>query len=278
MNRITSLLLRAQVKRLGTIVGVWAHPDDEAYLSAGLMAAAVDNGQRVVCVTATKGEHGTSDPVAWPPSRLARLRETEVAASLAVLGVEEHHFLGYEDGTCADQHPREPVDRLCEIIDTVGADTVVTFGPDGMTGHPDHIQVGEWATTAALVSLSQPRVLHATMTTGWADQFAALNDAHGVFGPAGPPRTPTRELALQLQLEDHLLDRKMAALRAQASQTTSLIEAVGERDYRGWWATEAFTEMAYPPHRDQRDSGRRREADLLARTDRPLQPALHGTA
>jgi hypothetical protein len=45
---------------LGTVLGIWAHPDDEAFLSAGLMAAARDVGQRVVCVTATLGEHGTA--------------------------------------------------------------------------------------------------------------------------------------------------------------------------------------------------------------------------
>ena len=58
--------------RLGTVLGIWAHPDDEAFLSAGLMAAARDAGQRVVCVTATLGEHGTSDPGSWPPNRMAR--------------------------------------------------------------------------------------------------------------------------------------------------------------------------------------------------------------
>ena len=62
------------VRALGTIVGVWAHPDDEAYLSAGLMAAAVDAGNHVLCITATRGELGTSDPSAWPPDRLAPVR------------------------------------------------------------------------------------------------------------------------------------------------------------------------------------------------------------
>ena len=56
---------------LGTVLGVWAHPDDEAYLSGGLMAMARDAGSRVVCVTATRGELGTPDPQAWPPERLA---------------------------------------------------------------------------------------------------------------------------------------------------------------------------------------------------------------
>src|SRR5918998_1048475 len=57
------------VAELGTILGIWAHPDDEAYLSGGLMAMARDNGSRVVCVTATRGELGTPDPAAWPPRR-----------------------------------------------------------------------------------------------------------------------------------------------------------------------------------------------------------------
>src|SRR5687767_15747549 len=44
------------VAGLGTVLGIWAHPDDEAYLSGGLMAMARDHGSRVVCVTATRGE------------------------------------------------------------------------------------------------------------------------------------------------------------------------------------------------------------------------------
>ena len=51
----------ADAARLGTLLGIWAHPDDEAFLSAGLMAAARDAGHRVVCVTATLGERGTDD-------------------------------------------------------------------------------------------------------------------------------------------------------------------------------------------------------------------------
>ena len=54
----------------GPILSIWAHPDDETYLAGGLMATARDQGQRVVCVSATAGEHGTADPVTWPPDRL----------------------------------------------------------------------------------------------------------------------------------------------------------------------------------------------------------------
>jgi LmbE family N-acetylglucosaminyl deacetylase len=87
--------------RLGTVLGIWAHPDDEAFLSGGLMAAARDAGNRVVCVTATLGEHGTDDPRCWPPARLAAVRERELHASLAALGVTEHHLLGTWPGSSA---------------------------------------------------------------------------------------------------------------------------------------------------------------------------------
>src|SRR5215831_19725313 len=105
------------VRALGTIVGVWAHPDDEAYLSAGLMAAAVDAGNRVVCVTATRGEHGTSDASTWPRTRLARTRTWELEASLAALGVREHHWLTYADGACASAHSPTAIASIRTIID-----------------------------------------------------------------------------------------------------------------------------------------------------------------
>ena len=77
-----------------TMLGIWAHPDDEAYLSAGLMADLRRRGDRVVVVTATLGEHGTGDPEAWPPARLAPRRRVELRDSLATVGVDEHHAPG----------------------------------------------------------------------------------------------------------------------------------------------------------------------------------------
>jgi LmbE family N-acetylglucosaminyl deacetylase len=72
-----------------TLLGVWAHPDDEAYTSAGLMADFRRRGDRVVVIAATLGEHGTSDPETWPPGRLSALRHTELGNSLAVLDGHE---------------------------------------------------------------------------------------------------------------------------------------------------------------------------------------------
>jgi LmbE family N-acetylglucosaminyl deacetylase len=225
--------------RLGTIVGVWAHPDDEAYLSAGLMAAAVERGQRVLCVTATHGERGTNDPVNWPPHRLARLREHELAASLTTLGVREHRWLDYDDGACDRVTERDGARAIEEMLVEVGADTVVTFGPDGMTGHPDHIAVGRWATDAGR-DAGVATVLHATTTEAWARRFADVHHRLRIFGADGPPQTAEHDLAVALDLPARVLDLKIAALCAQPSQTSELMSLMGESVYRQWWARECF--------------------------------------
>ncbi len=230
------------IAQLGTVLAVWAHPDDEAYLAGGLMALAADAGSRVVCVTATRGEHGTADPLRWPPDRLGAVRERELAASLAALGVEEHRWLGIEDGACATASPIGPVATIARIIREVRADTVVTFGPDGMTGHPDHRTVSAWATSAVRRSrtTTAPRLLYAAATAAWCDRFDALHRALGIFPPGLPPRIPEQEVAVDLVLPDDLLDRKLAALRAHASQVLPVIDALGEATFRSWIAGECF--------------------------------------
>ena len=229
------------VRELGTVLGIWAHPDDEAFLSAGLMTMARAAGQQVACVTATWGERGTPDPEAWPPHRMAQLRAAEVRASLAVLDVREHHHLGVVDGTCADQPFDAMVDRIAAIVAEVRPDTVVTFGPDGMTGHEDHQTVSAWATAAWREAAPGARLLYATTTENFVDEWAELHSRLDVFLAEGLPlRTRRHELDVELALSDEVADLKLVALRAQASQTTGLVEAVGVDVLREWWRTETF--------------------------------------
>ena len=226
---------------LGTVLGVWAHPDDEAFLSAGLMAAARSAGARVACVTATLGEQGTPDPGSWPPQRLAVVREHELRASLAALDVTEHYLLGIADGHCAPTPPEPVVDRIAEIIDLVRPDTIVTFGPEGMTGHEDHQTVSTWATAARAVAAPTARLLYATTTEEFVDQWEPQRASFDMFLAEGLPlRTPYSALAVELRLDPDQVDQKFVALRAQASQTAGLIDAIGERRLRQWFSTESF--------------------------------------
>jgi LmbE family N-acetylglucosaminyl deacetylase len=235
----------SEVAALRTILGIWAHPDDEAYLSGGLMAMARNSGSRVVCVTATRGELGTPDPVAWPPERLAAERTGELARSLDILGVTEHHWLGYADGGCAEVPAPEAVERLSGLIEQVQPDTVVTFGPDGITGHPDHQAVSAWA--AAAFNLAAPataRLLHAAVAERRMSRWRELHASLSVFLPGYPVIDPTARLAVDLVLDPDIAARKVRALAAQATQTSSLIASMGLDRYTAWVGDETFVARA----------------------------------
>ena len=110
-----------------------------------------------------------------------------------------------------------------------------------MTGHPDHIAIGDWTTqAAAMVRGDRCRVLAATKTPDWLETFAHVNG--GILAP-DPPCTPLEDLALCVHLEGEELDTKIRALRAQASQTSGLISALGEPTYRAWVATEFWVRL-----------------------------------
>ena len=224
-----------------TLLGVWAHPDDEAYLSAGLMAEARRRGDRVVVVTATAGERGTDDPDRWPPGRLSRLRRDELRASLALLDVREHEVLGYPDGGCLHH---DASGTIAGVLDAVRPDTIVTFGPDGMTGHPDHRAVSQWVTAAWQASGGRARLWYATLTPAFHATWGALNDQVGLWSDVDqPPCIEEENLARSVRLDGALLDQKIAALCAHASQTCPLRELVGPDTYRDWWRTESFVDV-----------------------------------
>jgi LmbE family N-acetylglucosaminyl deacetylase len=225
---------------LGTVLTVWAHPDDEAYLAGGLLAAVRDAGHRAVCVTATRGE--AADPQATAPERaaLSAVRTRELEAALDVLGVTEHHWLDLPDGGLAGLDPVGQAGRLSAIVDDVRPDTVVTFGPDGFTGHTDHQAVSHWTDLALERSTygAGVRLWHAVTQKELVDQ--ELDDKFGIHD-LGQPRFCTEdELALRLPLEGAALDRKVDALLSQPSQTADLVGMIGRDRFAAWIATECF--------------------------------------
>lgn len=224
--------------RRRTLLGVWAHPDDEAYLSAGLMLEHVARCDRVVVVTATLGEHGTDDPAAWPPQQLAARRGRELRHSLATLGVHESIVLCFEDGTCGEHDGSAAIAR--HIAD-IRPDVIVTFGPDGMTGHPDHRAVSRWTTDAWNATATDAELWYATVTTDFHERWDHVNSLVEFFyAGAQPPNTPPDELCHSITLSGERLDVKIASLRAHRSQTASLEALIGPQAYRDWWATETF--------------------------------------
>ena len=223
-----------------TVLAVWAHPDDESYLGAGLMADVAASGGRVVNVTATLGEHGTPDPELMPPSRLASIRRTELAGALSALGVTESVVMGFEDGSLESIPVEMGARRVESLLDEVAPDVVVSFGPDGVTGHPDHIAVGEWVRHAVEEHPRSPALLQ-TAAGRWMprdviDTMAQL----GAFFPGFEPE-PGRDTDLPVLLTEATIDTKLDALAAHASQTEPFRALLGDHDYRRLAAVEAYT-------------------------------------
>lgn len=250
----------AVVAGLGSILSIWAHPDDETYLAAGVMAGAAHQGHRVVCVAATAGERGTTDEHTWPPARLGQVRRWEAAASMAVLGVREHRVLGLPDGAL-DACEEEGVAIVEALFARMEPDTVLTFGPDGMTFHADHVAVHRWVTTAWERAGRRSRLLYATATAEHLGRFGHLYEEWGVYmTDRRPTGVPSRALAVHLVLEGRALDRKLTALAAMASQTRDVMGALDASTYAALVAEEAFVDaVSLGPHRTE-----------------PTQPSLRG--
>ena len=229
-----------EVADLGTILSIWAHPDDETFLAGGVMSMARDRGQRVVCVSATAGEHGTDDPVTWPPERLGAVRRDESAAAMRVLGVEEHRWLGFEDGTLAGVDRSVGVARVTELLDEVAPDTVLTFAADGMTFHPDHMTIHTWVREAC----AGARLLCAAVEAGFLERQRDVLEAWGVYmSEERPAGVPTGELALHLVLDDPVLDRKLAALQAMPSQVEPSLAVLTPDQFRTVNRQESFVSV-----------------------------------
>jgi len=134
------------------LAAVFAHPDDDAFAITGTVALHADDpGFRFALVLATSGERGMiADPALATRETLGEVREREALAGWRALGREPDRlgFLRYPDGGLERVPHGELVERIAAILEEERPDVVITFGPDGVTGHPDHIAVGRAATEA----------------------------------------------------------------------------------------------------------------------------------
>ena len=143
------------------LLTIFAHPDDETFGTAGVLAAAVERGVPVTVISATRGEAGESAiPGLDDPVRLGAVRERELRKAMRQVGVSDVRLLGYRDsgmaGSPAAEHSRAfilvPVataaTRLVSHIRSIRPHVIVTFGPDGLYGHPDHLHMHDVALRA----------------------------------------------------------------------------------------------------------------------------------
>jgi len=200
------------------------------------------------------------DEERWPPESMGEVRTRELELSLQILGVDEHVWLDMRDVDMDTGLPDEGYGRIREIVADVHPDTILTFGPDGMTGHDDHRTISSWVTEAWRRSGRRAALWYATLTPEFHAAWGPLNDRVGLWCEGTqPPVTPRRHLVAEVVCTGTLGDLKHRALRAHASQTRPLEELVGAETYRRWWSTESFVAAEAPVSRSSAtvDAGRR---------------------
>ncbi len=138
------------------IVAIFSHPDDETTISPVLAKYA--NNHEVHVIIATDGRFGVTDHTNIPEGdSLVQIREKEAACSCAALGIEAPIFLGLKDGLGSQDGMSAFFsqlgaleNRLRSTLDSLSPDIIITFGPGGDSGHPDHRLVGDVTTQVYL--------------------------------------------------------------------------------------------------------------------------------
>lgn len=148
------------------LMAVMAHPDDESLGVGGTLAKYAAEGVDTYLITATRGERGwTGSPAENPGlTGLGVLREAELRAACAVLGVCELHFMDYIDGDLDQAPVDEALGKIVGHLRRIRPDVVLTFDPFGAYGHPDHIAICQLTTTAAMLA-ADSRYDHPTEKT-----------------------------------------------------------------------------------------------------------------
>jgi len=147
---------KASSRRPLRLLGVFAHPDDETLCAGGTFAKYASAGAEVRVISLTKGGAGQiRDASAATRSTLPAVRERELDAAGKELGLIETRCLDYLDGGLSEIDSQVLVELASELISGIEPDVVITFAPDGFSGHPDHTTVGA-AVTGPVTTCDRP--------------------------------------------------------------------------------------------------------------------------
>lgn len=238
------------------LAAVYAHPDDETY-SLGCSLVIAREQIEYTLIVATSGEAGPiADPALATRENLAEVREAEQRAALEALGMKDValHFLRYPDGALKDVNREELVERIEGILKEARPQVVVTFGPEGITAHDDHITAGQAATEAfhrLQASLGSAdafqRLFYNALPASRMKEFwerlrgrgVDLPDTEGPFMPRG---VPDHTITCRVECGS-AVDRKIEAIKAHRTQQVELQylpedllkEAMAEEDFVMTW-------------------------------------------
>ncbi len=161
-----------------SVLVVVAHPDDESFGLGAVLATFSGASVVVLCFT-----HGEASTLHGVEGDLTSLRERELAAAGQVLGADPPVLLSYPDGALAMVGVDELSRHVAAVADQVGADGLLVFDTDGVTGHPDHVAATAAAVAAAdrsgvpVLGWTVPRAVAAALNAEYGADFTGQEDA-----------------------------------------------------------------------------------------------------
>ena len=259
---------------MATLVSFHAHPDDESIQTAGTLAKAAREGHRVVLVFATRGEHGeVEDGFLDEGETLGQRRERECHASAEIIGAQRVAFLDFVDsgmvgtpendlaGSFWTADVEVAAQRLADLLQEEQADVVTIYDPNGVYGHPDHVQVHRVGVRGAALA-GTPIVLEATMNRDHLRRMIELGRERNQVDEENVPDlreestfgTPEAEITHRIDVRD-VLDLKRASMAAHASQIseTSFFLQMPSEAFEGTFGWEWYIQRGAAPAADMAD-------------------------
>ncbi|TRW89165.1 GlcNAc-PI de-N-acetylase [Mycolicibacterium sp. 018/SC-01/001] len=270
--------------RAPVLMMVHAHPDDESSLTGGTLARYGAAGVRTILVTCTDGGQGDDESrdgsTAHDRQRVAARRSSELRVAAEILGVDELIMLGYPDSgdgaslsasVAAEVFSRRAIDpliqQLAHIIGTCRPDVIVTYPPNGLSGHPDHIRTHDIVAAAHEKIIldaeltddvdpkrtrQNPRLFYAVVSS------TRMSDLHRVARAAHPGEViwvPPTEMAVDDDAVTAAVDvsrfwpQKLRALAAHASQSDAagLLNLLARADISAASRVEEYIQVHPPP-------------------------------
>jgi N-acetylglucosamine malate deacetylase 2 len=227
------------------LLAVFAHPDDEAFGAGGTLARYAAEGAHVTLLTVTRGEAGMSSnlPLAGP-AEVGAQRARELQCSCEALGIHRVCLLSYPDGQLSEQTPEEVIERIARAIRELRPHVIITFGPDGVTGHPDHVAIshlttaafhraGEAHRTEGLLTHRPERLFYVAIPASIARQWE-FDDLHA---------TPDERIGAVIDISDYT-PAKLKALRCHRSQQSDVDRVLAA--WGGELTPQEFFQLAAP--------------------------------
>jgi LmbE family N-acetylglucosaminyl deacetylase len=215
-----------------TLVAVWAHADDEAPVGP-VLARYAREGVQVHMIIATDGAQGAANTSVPRGPEIAKLRVEEARCSAQALGIHAPILLGFPDGALGNYNADPTMlfrltQSIQEQLQRLRPDALITWGPDGGYGHPDHRIVSSIVTQ--LVRAGAPgvpqRLFYASIP---AEGIRAMNPTRGAppfvlpqanlftlrvrFGEADLEAARHSMACHQTQAPREAVDRVIAAMR-----------------------------------------------------------------